>query len=467
MDISLFPPLAYKPTEKSLGRFQAIESGQAIIINNLIKASRTAGIKPIGSPKSPDSAVYTPMIVEGKVIGLLEVQSYHNHAYSNEAREILSMVANQIGLAIQNTRLFHQISQRVEQLSALRSIDMAISASTDLRISLNVVLENTLRHLAVDAADILLLNPTTLTLDYLTGSGFLSNAITRSSMRMGEGLAGRAAFERHPLEIPDLSASQDFSRPDLVTQEGFITYFAVPLLAKGQVRGVLEIFLRRQLSPNEDWRAFLDVLAGQAAIAVDNALLFNNLERANTDLTLAYDATIEGWSQALELRDRETQGHTKRVTDLTMRLARAMQVDEAKLQHVRRGTLLHDIGKMGIPDEILRKPGPLDEGEWEIMRQHPKYAYDMLLPISYLRPALDIPYCHHEKWDGSGYPRGLKGEEIPLPARIFAVVDVFDALTSDRPYREAWSRERALEYIREQTGKHFDPKVAETFLNIL
>jgi PAS domain S-box-containing protein/putative nucleotidyltransferase with HDIG domain len=181
----------------------------------------------------------------------------------------------------------------------------------------------------------------------------------------------------------------------------------------------------------------------------------------------AYDETIEGWSNALELRDEETEGHSQRVTEMTLNIARMMNVKTDELVHVRRGALLHDIGKMGIPDAILLKPGKLTVEEWAVMRKHPVYAYDMLAPIDYLRPALDIPYCHHEKFDGTGYPRGLKGEEIPLPARIFAVVDVYDALTSDRPYRKAWSKEEALKYIHEESGTHFDPDVVEVFLKTI
>jgi len=167
------------------------------------------------------------------------------------------------------------------------------------------------------------------------------------------------------------------------------------------------------------------------------------------------------------LRDKETEGHTQRVTELTLKLARAMGLTNSDLVHIRRGALLHDIGKMGVPDGILFKEGPLTEEEWKIMRQHPRFAYEMLSPIEYLRPALDIPYCHHEKWDGSGYPRGLKGEEIPLAARLFAVVDVYDALTSDRPYRPAWPRQKTLEHIRQLSGSHFDPQVVETFMELL
>ena len=167
------------------------------------------------------------------------------------------------------------------------------------------------------------------------------------------------------------------------------------------------------------------------------------------------------------MRDRETKGHTQRVVALTQQLGASMGLTDTEMVQIRRGALLHDIGKMGVPDSILLKPGELTPQEWEIMRQHPKQAYDMLAPITFLRPALDIPYCHHEKWDGSGYPRGLNGKSIPATARIFAVADVYDALTSDRPYRKAWTKERTLEYIRAQSGHHFDPEVVEIFLKVI
>jgi len=192
-----------------------------------------------------------------------------------------------------------------------------------------------------------------------------------------------------------------------------------------------------------------------------------NLEIAHIELKAAYDATIEGWSRAMDLRDRETEGHTQRVTELTLKLAALAGIDQTELVHIRRGALLHDMGKLGIPDSILLKPDKLSTDEWELMRQHPQLAYDMLYPIEYLHPALDIPYCHHEKWDGSGYPRGLKGEQIPLSARIFAVVDVWDALTSDRPYRAAVGRAEVLEYIKDQSGKHFDSQIVELFLQVI
>jgi putative two-component system response regulator len=191
------------------------------------------------------------------------------------------------------------------------------------------------------------------------------------------------------------------------------------------------------------------------------------LREANAQLLSAYEATIEGWSHAMDLRDRETEGHSQRVTQLTVSLAQALGIADDDIMHIRRGALLHDMGKIGIPDSILHKPDKLTDEEWKTMRKHPQLAYDMLFPIEYLRPALEIPLTHHEKWDGTGYPRGLKGEEIPIVARLFAVVDVWDALTSDRPYRPAWSQEEALIYIREQSGKHFDPQVVDLFFNLV
>jgi putative two-component system response regulator len=187
------------------------------------------------------------------------------------------------------------------------------------------------------------------------------------------------------------------------------------------------------------------------------------LENLNTELVTAYDKTIEGWSAALDLRDKETEGHTQRVTAMTVVLAQAHGLSDEQIKHMRRGALLHDIGKLGIPDSILLKPGKLTDQEWHTMRQHPVLAYQWLSQIAYLRAALDIPYCHHEKWDGTGYPRGLKGEEIPIAARIFAITDVWDALTSDRPYRQAAGHEQAYQYILSQSGLHFDPQIVELF----
>ncbi len=378
---------------------------------------------------------------------------------------LLTILSEIAGNAIQRTRLHEQTEQRLQRLDGLHQIDTVINASLDLHLTLNVFVDQVITQLRVDAAAVILLNRQTQMLEYAAGRGFRSPAIEQTRQRLGEGNTGRAALERHTIHIPNLrEAGKKLRRTALLTDEGFIAYYGVPLVAKGQVKGVLEIFHRAPLSPDAEWLDFLEALAGQAAIAVDNATLFNDLQRSNSDLTAAYDATIEGWSRALDLRDEETEGHTRRVTDVTMRLARHFGLGEAQLAQVRWGALLHDIGKMGVPDRILLKPGPLTDEEWAVMRQHPTLAYEMLSPVRYLRSALDIPYSHHEKWDGTGYPQGLKGEQIPLTARIFAVVDVWDALRSDRPYRPAWPEEKVIEHLRSLAGTHFDPQVVKVCL---
>lgn len=361
-----------------------------------------------------------------------------------------------------------QIRQQIQHLTALSKIDQVITSTIHLGIMMDAVLLQVIAELQVDAADILLLNSDTQVLEYLTGTGFRTQMHESERVPVGRSLAGRVAKERHLLKVEDLTDHpEDPYVSELLAKEGFISYFGVPLIIRGRVRGVLEVFHRTTMHPYEDWFDFLNVLAGQAVIAFENASLFADLEQANQQLSQAYDATIEGWSRALDLRDKETEGHTLRVTELTQTLAQKFNFTDNQMLHIRWGALLHDIGKMGVPDSILLKPEELSEEEWVIMRQHPQYAYDLLQSIAFLSPALDIPYCHHERWDGKGYPRGLVGEEIPLPARIFAVVDVWDALSSDRPYRSRWSEEKIREHIQALSGTRFDPQVVDVFMRSL
>jgi PAS domain S-box-containing protein len=409
-----------------------------------------------------------PIRITPEVIGAFFIAVRSPREMTSDEIRLLTTLADVAGNAIQRLQLHQQTEQRVQNLAALRAIDVAINSSLDLRLTLNVVIDQVMAQLDVDAADILLLDTPSQTLEYAVGRGFRTAMAEQPRMRLGEGRAGRVALERKALHLPyGFATGSSGPRTGLLMRENLTDYFAVPLIAKGQVKGVLEIFQRTLLTPTSEWRDFLDTLAGQAAIAIDNAQLFESLQRANTELALAYDTTLEGWARALDLRDRETEGHTRRVTDLTVRLARAIGIPEADIVHIRRGAILHDIGKMGVPDDILRKTGPLTDQEWGVMRRHPQYAFDMLSPIAYLRPALDIPYCHHERWDGSGYPRGLQQEQIPLAARVFTVVDVWDALRSDRPYRAGLPKEEVREHLKTQAGKYFDPRAVEVFLMLV
>ena len=390
------------------------------------------------------------------------VNAYPEFGSGGRLRQVVVMFTDISDIKFAEER----IRRNLEHLTALVEIDRAINFSFDLNLSLTTLLTHVIVQLGVDAADILLFNPASRTLEYVAGRGFHTKAIEQARQPLGEGYAGRAAQERSIVHIPDLAKEHDnFLRGILLAGEDFVSYYGVPLIAKGQVMGVLEVFQRTRLVHDGEWLDFLKALAAQAAIAIDNVTLFDNLQRSNTELFQAYDATIEGWSRALELRDNETEGHTQRAADLTVKLARLFGLSDAELVQVRWGALLHDIGKMGIPDGILLKHDTLTEAEWVVMKKHPVFAYEMLSPIRYLRSALDIPYAHHEKWDGTGYPLGLKGEQIPLAARIFAVADVWDALRSDRLYRTSWSVEKVREHLRSLAGTHFDPHVVNVCLD--
>jgi HD-GYP domain-containing protein (c-di-GMP phosphodiesterase class II) len=402
-----------------------------------------------------------------QALGLLilgEARNDKREPFTAEKMRLARSIGDQAAAAIRRLLSREQAERRLQQLASLSEIDRTVASNFDLRVSLQMILKHVCEQLEVNAADVLVFNERTQTLEFASGRGFRSPAIERKRLRLGEGQAGQVVLERHIVQIPDVATSgAAFAQPELMKAENFAAYFAVPLITKGKVKGVLEIFHRTPLDPKEEWLDFLRTLAGQAAIAIDNVHMFDSLQRTTDELELAYDATIEGWSHALDLRDKETEGHTQRVTESTLTLARSFGLSEVELIQVRWGGLLHDIGKMGVPDGILLKPGPLTDEEWVVMKRHPALAYEMLSPIRYLRAAMDIPYCHHEWWDGTGYPRGLKGEQIPLAARIFAVVDVWDALTSDRPYRKAWSKEKTRQHIQAGAGTHFDPQVVKTF----
>jgi HD-GYP domain-containing protein (c-di-GMP phosphodiesterase class II) len=367
--------------------------------------------------------------------------------------------------ALNRSTLYEQTEQRVQRLAALHAIDIAITASFDLRMTLGIFLDHLMSQMRVDAAAVLLLNSTTQTLEYAAARGLNTRPLRPAPLRLSDSLPGRVATQRQAVHIANLNELRSpGTRPYPAGQATFTSYYGVPLVAKGRVQGVLEILQRGAMPADSEWVEFLNSLATQAAIAIDNATLFTDLQRSNVELNLAYDATIEGWSRVLEARGIESSGHTRRVAELTVRLAQAAGFGAAEMAHLRRGALLHDIGMLSIPEAVLLKPGPLSEAERAIVQQHPDLGFGILAPIAYLRPALDIPYCHHERWDGGGYPRGLRGDVIPPAARLFAVVDVRDALRADRPYRAAWTDAAAVAYLQEKAGTQFDPQMVRMFL---
>ena len=351
--------------------------------------------------------------------------------------------------------------QRERELETIAKVSAALRTATTRNQIIPLILDQLMDLLGGDGATIGMIDPVTRETVIEMGMGNW-RILAGKRLPFGSGISGYVISIAKPYINNDARHDPYLAFQDLFPPVQSIA--SVPLIVEGSPIGALVIGTQRTFD-EEDLRLMV-AIGDIGASAIHRADLYERTREQALELSQAYDATIEGWAHALELRDKETQGHTLRVTELTQRLAEAMGIQSEEMVHIRRGVLLHDIGKMGIPDQILLKPGKLTDEEWVTMRRHPQYAFDMLSSIPYLRTALDIPYCHHEKWDGSGYPRGLKGEEIPLSARIFAVVDVWDALTTDRPYRAAWKEKDAVAYIEQQSGIHFDPQVAGLFLDL-
>ncbi len=379
-------------------------------------------------------------------------------------------------------RLLLDAQRRLERITSLREIDLEISSSSDLANTLSMIAENVKQHLNVDAVSILLFDEKTGVFKFGYGTGFETERIKNARVKMGDSFAGIAAQQNRLIHIHSMTGENiDEAFASLLAEENMGNYLGIPLLAKNNLVGVLELYTKTDIQPDNEWLEFFETLAGQAALAIENAQLIEGLEKVNQDIsivnedlvaankniTAAYDATIESLAMALNLRDYETEDHSRRVTFMMMELAEMMDFSSEEKVNIHRGTLLHDIGKLGVPDSILRKPGILTREERKIMQQHPVFAYNLLKSIEYLQPALDIPHLHHEKWDGTGYPYGLAGVNIPLAARLFAIVDVYDALTSDRPYRKAWTRETAISFIQDQKSAHFDPEIVDIFISYL
>jgi HD-GYP domain-containing protein (c-di-GMP phosphodiesterase class II) len=406
-----------------------------------------------------------PIILKDHLTGLLVIwRTGAGQEFKSSDLNFLSGLAQQAAIAIENARLFEAEQRRRQEAEKLRLAATTIASSLNLREILDILLKAMKDVVPYDSATILLAEGDQVRIVAAHGLPNQDRAINRLFPANNQLL--RYLHENNrPLILDDAQKDNRFeswSASDIVRG-----WMGIPLVARGQVLGYVTLDSYIPAAFNIDMTNLAQSFAHQAAAAIENAQLFENLQKSNLELSQAYDTTLEGWGKALELRDKETQGHTTRVAELTLRLARQIGLREPELTHIRRGVLVHDIGKMGVPDHILHKKTPLTKREWAEMREHPSYAFDLLYPITYLRPSLDIAYCHHERWDGTGYPRGLKGEEIPLAARIFSVVDVWDALMSDRSYRKAWPRKKVLKHIRNESGNHFDPQVVEVFLAMI
>ncbi|MEW6405122.1 MAG: HD domain-containing phosphohydrolase, partial [Chloroflexota bacterium] len=412
------------------------------------------------------AAVGIPILADNTVVAVMDFFLREAQQQDERMVDLVSAVAAQLGTAFQRRQAEDGLRRRREELEALAQVSSALRQVQTRDAMLPLLVEQAMQVLHADAGALILLEDETLAFAAVRGP---AKPLQGRRHPPGDDPLWEVVRNGQPLFIPDVTEQGEFTGREIcqLLMSGLKACACVPLKAAEATIGLLHLACKSPRVVTEDEIRMLASIAEMAGNALHRTALHEQVVQDAMVLAQAYDATLEGWARALELRDKETEGHTQRVTEITLQLARAMGMGEDELVHIRRGALLHDIGKMGIPDSILHKPDKLTDEEWAIMRQHPQYALDMLAPIDYLRPALDIPGCHHERWDDTGYPRGLKGEQIPLAARLFAVVDVWDALRSDRPYRQGWPEEKVREHIRTSAGTHFDPEVVELFLKVM
>jgi HD-GYP domain-containing protein (c-di-GMP phosphodiesterase class II) len=406
-----------------------------------------------------------PILSRDHLSGLIVVwREGEENEFNAEDLDFLTSLAQQVAIAIENARLFEDTRLRLTELEILQRIASALRMAQTPDQAFPIILDQLISLLHFGSACIELVEPESGEIVTVAAEGAwrASNGLRTKA---NEGVSGYVISTGKAYLTTDVFSDGLVVRPELLG--GYNVVGCVPIIALHHPIGTLWVGRKGSSSITIEEMNLLIALGEMVGNTVQRMKLYTQTVVQAEEITEAYDKTLEGWAKALELRDKETEGHSRRVSELTQQLALKVGIPAPQMPHIHRGVLLHDIGKMGVPDQVLKKAGPLDYDEWFEMKKHPQYAYDLLSPISYLQPALDIPYCHHERWDGRGYPRGLKGEQIPLAARIFAVVDIYDALSHDRPYRDAWPIRKVLKYLHEQAGKHLDPKIVEIFLQIV
>ncbi len=409
--------------------------------------------------------IYAPILIEGVVEGAIGVES-SDYRFTESDLQLLSSIGELVGMGVRSLRLIEMLRERVRWLEILHQINKQVGIEMKPEELYPLLVDQAIEATDAESAALLIYDSTQHVLKKAVARGWMEELFDRP-LKADEGISGRIFSTGKPRLSP--IARDD---PLLIPQNRTLVppdcaNIGVPIVAaKGRVLGVFHIAIKAPVLFTREFVELVEMFGLYAGIVIGRMQLIEALRSADRQMRKAYDETLEGWARAIGIRDNETFQHTVRVAQIAIAIARRFNLDTQTIENLRRGALLHDVGKLGIPDTILRKPGPLDSEEQDIMRRHALLGYKLLKPIKYLEGALVVPYCHHERWDGTGYPRRLKGEEIPLLARIFAVADVYDAMTSDRPYRPALSAQEAIEYIRSQSGRHFDPQSVEAFLAI-
>lgn len=419
-----------------------------------------------GRPALPAERISQPIAARDHSLGRIDVTFRHRPGPLE--RDLLQQISREVAEEISHRELAETIEERVRQIAALSLVDRSINGAVDIKSTLDLILGQSMSLLKADAMSIFLLDRASNRLTLMATRGFRAEPPQdHPCLPAGKTdyctMAERGTDIKYNLGL--IEPGTEFSR--VAEKEGFRSLHCAPLVVQDRTVGLVRAFHRSDFHSDPDWVGFFETIARQAAIALNYSMVLQDLQQANESLRTSYDATLEGWARAVDLHDHETEGHSRRVTVLATLLAERMGLTRRQLYEIRCGALLHDIGKIGVPDSILNKPGKLDEEEFRIMKRHPQLGYEMLKDVAYLGDSIQIPWCHHERWDGTGYPRGLSGEDIPLPARIFSVVDVWDAMTSDRSYRPAMGRHETLEYITRMSGSQFDPAVVARFLELI
>ena len=458
-------PLEFE--EGLVGSIAAQRKGE--IVNNAVLDPRHTMLA--GTKEDPHEHLMGVPVLSGELVSGAIAVWRRGEGREFRAHELnyLERLAGQVAVAIENARLFETTRRRLVEINSVHKVSVALRTAETLDEALPIILDQSIALLNARSAALEMISPASGEIVMLRGHGDWVE-MTGKRAPPGSGVSGHVIASGEPFVSADITTSDLPVWPERFGPSRAVA--CVPIISQEQRIGVL--WIGRETPLQQEDVSLLGAIGEMVGTAVDRLrlhdqtqALLRDLRSSRDELAEAYDETITGWSRALDLRDQETEGHTQRLVGMTLRLARAFGMGAEQMMHIRRGALLHDIGKMGISDNLLRKTGPLSTDEWREMQQHPRFAFELLEPITYLRPALEIPYCHHERWDGSGYPRGLKGEQIPLAARIFAVVDVYDAISHDRRYRAAWTKTKALKYIRDHAGRHFDPKVVDVFFELL
>lgn len=395
--------------------------------------------------------------------GGLQPMEVHARAFEISGKKaVLYAVRGVTGRKSQEQKL--QI--HLQRLKSLRAIDISVASSLDVRSALNLYLDQIIHQLHFDAAAIALIDPASYTLEYQSAKGFARHNPSGLRLRLGEGFGGRVVMENRPIMIAHIQQTHRKDRfLKVVQEEGFYSYYGIPLVARGEVKGVLEVLHRSTMHDDTETLDFMEIMAGQLSVAIDNLSMIQQLKRSVMETQMGLDQVLETWAQSIEDRMRKPKGSSLARALKAVDIGRSLGIAESQLIHVKRGALLSDLGMLSVGEDILFTSESLNEDHWALIHKHPEYARDILQQIPFLKDLMDIPLYHHERWDGEGYPYGLKGDRIPIAARIFKVIDVAEALSQPRPYRDAWSKQEIDAYLEEQSGKEFDPDIVSVMLS--